>query len=180
MKQEFPYIVKPVNEQEMGVKWVVEYLDFPGITGGGDTPEEAIGIANEALQMYQEVLEKEGKPLPLPTNLNATGRITLRIPKTLHVRAIEMADREGVSLNTYISDALSKSVYGYNAFTDWMEKLREFSNGPVVTKHITSGVKFDTPIIGIKSPFSDMSFGLDQYEGNTIECKEVKPYAYQH
>lgn len=111
MKKEFPYIVKPVDKEEYGVKYLVEYIDFPGITGGADFPEDAIKIANEALDMYLEVLEKENKQIKLPTDFNANGRITLRIPKTTHLRAIEMAEREGVSLNTYILDSLSQKLY---------------------------------------------------------------------
>ena len=57
MKKEFSYIVKPVNQDEYGVNYVVEYIDFPGITGGGDTQGEAVQIANEALEMYIETLE---------------------------------------------------------------------------------------------------------------------------
>lgn len=59
MKDTFPYIVKSVDEDEMGVKWMVEYIDFPGITGGGDTEQEALEIAQEALEMYQKTLTEE-------------------------------------------------------------------------------------------------------------------------
>lgn len=123
MKKSFPYIVKPFNTEEYGVNYVVEYLNFPGITGGGDTQEEAIQIANEALDMYLETLKREGKTIPSPTDFNASGRVTLRLPKTMHLAVIEKAEREGVSLNAYIVDALSQKLYAFNAVDDLFKKL---------------------------------------------------------
>ena len=114
MKREFPFVVKPVNKEEYGVKYVVEYVDFPGITGGGDTPEEAIKIATEGFNMFVDVLEEEGKSIQTFTHINYTGRVTLRVPKTMHMRITEMAEREGVSLNTYILDAISQKLYSTN------------------------------------------------------------------
>lgn len=54
MNKDYPYIVKPVDKKEYDVNYVVEFIGFPGITGGGDTTDEA-------LEMYIEVLIAEGK-----------------------------------------------------------------------------------------------------------------------
>lgn len=111
MNNNFPYIVRKVNKDEHDVKIIVEYIDFPGIIGGGDTLNEALKIAEEGLDMYIDLLISEGKEIPSPYDFDATGRITLRTPKSVHLIATEMANREGVSLNTYINNALLEKIY---------------------------------------------------------------------
>ena len=182
MKKEFPYIVKPVNQDEYGVNYVVEYIDFPGITGGGDTQEEAVQIANEALEMYIETLELEGKEIPSATNFNATGRVTLRLPKSMHLRVIEMAEREGVSLNAYIVDALSQKLYSTSFFdeiykklsNDYLEKFRlitmadKHSDPQMIFFDYQTNIKEKTPL-----KFSEQ-FSMDKL----VTCKEEKNYAF--
>lgn len=41
----------------------------------------------------------------------------------MHLRVIEMADRDGVSLNTYIVDALSQKLYGTDLFDEVYKKI---------------------------------------------------------
>lgn len=111
MKKEYPFVVKPVDYDKMDVNFIVEYLDFSGVTGGGDTIEEAVSDAREALDMYMEILQEDGKTIPEPTNMSVSGRVTLRVPKTLHYKAVEAAEKEGVSLNSYICDSLAQRIY---------------------------------------------------------------------
>jgi hypothetical protein len=46
-------------------------------------------------------------PLPAKEDNDYSGRVTLRIPKTMHRHLAMSADSDGVSLNTYIIQALS-------------------------------------------------------------------------
>jgi predicted HicB family RNase H-like nuclease len=182
MKKEFPYIVKPVNQEEYGVNYVAEYIDFLGITGGGDTQDEAIQIANEALEMYIETLELEGKEIPSATNFNSTGRITLRLPKSMHLRVIEMAEREGVSLNAYIVDALSQKLYSTSFFDEVYKKLTneyldklKFINMTEKRNNLQS-VFFDYPNSIKEKPLMKFSeqFSVDKL----VNCKEEKNYVF--
>lgn len=69
----------------------------------------------EAIREYE--IEKTSGTLEL-TSLSevrdrvarANGRISLRVPKQLHVDLIEAAEDEGVSLNQYISYLLASGV----------------------------------------------------------------------
>lgn len=110
MKNKYPYIVREVNEEEYGVKYFIEYIDFPGITGGGETLEEAIEIAKEGLEMYLDTLKSEGKLAPAPFDSSSTGRITLRMSKSVHLAASEMSNREGISLNAFINDSIIRKI----------------------------------------------------------------------
>lgn len=47
-----------------GRTWGVRIPDFPGVHGGGTTPDEAIADANSALREVVEIMMAEGTPLP--------------------------------------------------------------------------------------------------------------------
>ncbi|KPL10638.1 hypothetical protein AMJ85_05415 [candidate division BRC1 bacterium SM23_51] len=44
--------------------WVVECPSLPGCISQGKTKEEAIANIREAIELYIEVLEQEGRPIP--------------------------------------------------------------------------------------------------------------------
>ena len=48
----------------------VWFPDLPGCFSGGDTLEEALANAPEAIALYAESLEEQGKPLPQPRRLS--------------------------------------------------------------------------------------------------------------
>jgi len=50
----------------MGPYGIVFY-DFPGCTAVGDTPEEAIAAAREAVEGHIAVMRDHGEPIPYPT-----------------------------------------------------------------------------------------------------------------
>jgi len=39
-----------------------------------------------------------------------SGKFTVRLPKSLHQALVDRADREGVSLNLFVTNALSRTV----------------------------------------------------------------------
>lgn len=45
------------------------FPDLPGCFSAGDTIEEAMRNATEAIGLYAEALDKDGRPLPLPRTL---------------------------------------------------------------------------------------------------------------
>ena len=47
------------------------FPDLPGCFSAGDTVDEALLNASEAVALYAESLAKEGKPLPPPRSLTA-------------------------------------------------------------------------------------------------------------
>lgn len=85
--------------------------EFPGLSGIGDTVEEAIAELQVALQGAIETYQAEGWPLPEP-HLQAqySGKLLVRMPKSLHGRLAQQAETEGVSLNTLVVTLLSAAV----------------------------------------------------------------------
>ena len=94
------------------IEYIVIFDDFPNLIGAGDTVEEAIQEARENLSAYINYCHENSISLPEPTNFEFkqnvfSGKVTLRMSKALHEKASIYADKEGVSLNAFINEAIS-------------------------------------------------------------------------
>ncbi len=68
-----------------------------------------IANINEARQLWIETAYEAGDDIPLPsTDETYSGKLLLRMPKSLHRRLAEEAEGENVSLNQYIVSVLSR------------------------------------------------------------------------
>ena len=82
--------------------------EFPDLTEYADTPEEAYALAIDAIETVAVVCAEKGKPMPDVMDLPAeySGRVTLRLPKSLHRTLSETALEEDVSLNQHLVNVL--------------------------------------------------------------------------
>jgi predicted RNase H-like HicB family nuclease len=102
---QYPVILYP--DQEGG--YVAQIKDLPGCLTQGETLDETIANINEARELWIETAYEAGDEIPLPsTDDTYSGKLLLRMPKSLHRRLAEEADRENVSLNQYIVSVLSR------------------------------------------------------------------------
>ena len=105
-----PYttIIEPIND-ESGSYYVGRIMEFDGCMADGDTKEETLQSLEEAMALWIETKLANGFDVPEPlTSGNASGKFTLRLPKTLHQRLTLEAKHEGVSLNQYALYKLAK------------------------------------------------------------------------
>jgi antitoxin HicB len=85
--------------------------EFPGLLAHGDTPEEAIKEAGIALEGVIEIYKESDLQLPAPqTRQEYSGQFRVRLPKSLHRQAAQMAEMEGSSLNTFVVAAIAEKV----------------------------------------------------------------------
>ncbi|MEH2230877.1 MAG: type II toxin-antitoxin system HicB family antitoxin [Nostoc sp.] len=88
--------------------YVAQIKDLPGCLTQGETLEETVANLNEARELWIATAYEAGDDIPLPSsNDNYSGKLLLRMPKSLHRRLAETSEREGVSLNQYIVSLLS-------------------------------------------------------------------------
>ena len=122
----------PINlytvETTDGIEWVAEYPDVKGCVGGGQTPEEALAEAKDNLEILLEFLQESGKTIPEPSKFQAeySGKLSLRISKSLHAKVAKEAKKEGSSINAFISEALASYIgekQGINPLTDMVRCL---------------------------------------------------------
>lgn len=116
------------SDDESRTGWVAEVEELPGCISQGDTPEEAVASVLDAMAGWISVMLEDGKPIPEPRDPSFSGRVLLRMPVTLHAELARGAEREGVSLNTYMTNALAGAVSWKNT-----------NGGQVTTKGSRSG-----------------------------------------
>jgi antitoxin HicB len=91
--------------------YVAKIKDLPGCVTQGESLEETMANINEVRELWIETAYEAGDEIPLPsTDANYTGKLLLRMPKSLHRRLAEAAEQENVSLNQYIVFLLSSSA----------------------------------------------------------------------
>ncbi len=85
--------------------------EFSGLSAFGDTAEEAITELKVAIGLATETYQAEGWDIPQPRQLpEYSGKLLLRMPKSLHGKLAQQAEVEGVSLNTFVVTLLSDAM----------------------------------------------------------------------
>lgn len=88
--------------------------DLPGCSAFGETPEQALGELQTAIDVWRSAAKKAGNPIPNPstpqTDPLPSGKVLLRMPRSLHARLIEQASTEQTSLNQLIIAMLSGGI----------------------------------------------------------------------
>lgn len=83
--------------------------ELPDVAEYGDTHEEAYELALDSIETTAEIFAEKGKQIPAPfvSAEDYSGRVTLRLAKTLHRSLALVAEQEGVSLNQHMVNVLS-------------------------------------------------------------------------
>jgi len=89
-----------------------EIMEFPGCIASGETASETLASLEDVARSWILAAIERGQhiPDPIESSSDFSGRFVLRIPKSLHKKAAWIAEREGVSLNTFITTSLSESI----------------------------------------------------------------------
>jgi antitoxin HicB len=93
--------------------FVAEIKDLSGCYSQGETLEETYQNIEEARRLWMESMYEDGNEIPFPgseSEKQYSGKFNVRIPKSLHRKLDEMAEKEGVSLNHFLVSTLSRAV----------------------------------------------------------------------
>ena len=124
------------NRYPFNIEWSEEDQEymatcpaFPGLSAFGASEEEALTEAKIALAGFIETCEANNIPLPEPEDrASFSGKLQLRLLRSLHRIAAKLAELEGVSLNTYIADALRTRVTGEQVAKPMIEEMRRHAS----------------------------------------------------
>jgi antitoxin HicB len=101
----YPFTVRPDTDDG---GYIVEFSDLRYCVGTGETIEEAIADAMIAKNEWIKAAYEDSINIPEPQSIDDyNGRISLRIPKSLHKNIIEVAKVEGVSANQLLNHLIS-------------------------------------------------------------------------
>jgi antitoxin HicB len=91
--------------------YYAEVLEFPGCFAEGNSVEETYRELENAAESWIEVRLSQGQDIPAPfSNLDYSGTVSLRIPRSIHKKAAIMAKKDRVSLNSFLMTAIASRV----------------------------------------------------------------------
>lgn len=106
-----PYTIQLHPSPEGG--YAVSIPELPGCISQGDTIEDALAMIEDAKRCWLEVALEEGHPIPEPGSKRRdeySGKLVVRMPRSLHRTLAEQAKSENVSLNQFILFHLARGV----------------------------------------------------------------------
>jgi len=97
------------TEADGHVFWVAKSSYLKGCVGQGDDQTDAIAELEENEKAWLETAAETGIPIPeIPVENveDYSGKMTLRLSPYVHMQAAKLAQKEGISLNQYINNAV--------------------------------------------------------------------------
>ncbi len=120
-----------------------EILEFPGCFAEGQTANEAIANLESAAMSWTEAVLDQGHEVPEPSiSQGYGGKIALRLPRSIHRRAVELAARDNTSLNQFILSAVAARIGAEDLLSALVKKLEKKLAGTTtnISSRITVGV----------------------------------------
>jgi antitoxin HicB len=118
----YPYEL--VLDRDQG-GYFARHPDLPGCTAEGESPQEAVANLDESRRLWIEARLEGGYPIPEPAKEEYRGRISLRIPRSLHASLARVAVRQEMSLNQLLTVILSEWAGGISV----LDKVEELLSG---------------------------------------------------
>jgi predicted RNase H-like HicB family nuclease len=118
-----PYARILIPEEDGG--YSAEMLEFPGCYAEGETPAEAVTELEKAAESWVDVMLEHNRAIPEPlANYDYSGKINLRLPRSIHKQAACFAQKDDVSLNQFFVSAIAASVGAEDLCERLIERIR--------------------------------------------------------
>jgi antitoxin HicB len=106
---QLPYRIELYPADEGG--YVATIPDLPGCVTQGETPEEALKLIEDAKAAWISTALDQNLAIPQPASSTSySGKLNVRMPKSLHRALVQAAETEGVSLNSLIVYQLMRAI----------------------------------------------------------------------
>lgn len=109
--EDYRFEMRRLAEDEGG-GILIAFPDLPGLISDGESYEEAIRNGREAFVEWIEAWQEMGRKVPLPSadeDLDP-AKFVLRMPHSLHLRAMATAAAEGVSANLLLTTIIAEGI----------------------------------------------------------------------
>ncbi len=111
--KKLPYTIEIIPDEDV---FFIKIKELPGCISQGSTKQEALEMVDEAMTLWLEAALEDVDEIPLPESMQEakySGKLSLRMPKSLHKKIANEAKEEGVSINSYVISCLSET-YAFN------------------------------------------------------------------
>jgi len=122
---QLPYSILLHQVEDEGKKyWIAEVPELPGCKSHGSTVEEAVKSVEEAKKDWITDSLEEGEGIPVPIEIGRySGKILVRMSRSLHRALSLIAESEKLSLNQLIVTILAKEVGRLSVLNRVEEKI---------------------------------------------------------
>ena len=104
-----PYTVQLIREDQE--TWFARVVELPGCMTEGDSAQEAAEMILDAMTGWIEIALEDGHAIPEPRPAeDYSGKFVVRLPRSLHRELVQAAERDGVSLNSFVNASLGRAV----------------------------------------------------------------------
>lgn len=145
------YLRKPYSRvlipEEDGT-YSADILEFPGCFAEGKTPNEAYTNLERVAESWIEAALEQGQEIPEPIETHEySGRIALRLPKSIHKQAAKFAEMDNTSLNQFFLSAIATKVGAGEFFEQLFNKLEDKLTTMATTlSSCTASIKVEAPM----------------------------------
>ncbi len=108
--------------------------ELPHLATYENTAQEAYEVLIEDIKALHEAAVRLGHEFPAPIeepSKEHSGRITLRLPRTLHRKLVEQCVYEDTSLNLYIVSLLSQGVSTANVASEVAASIKSIAKSAI-------------------------------------------------
>lgn len=128
------------EDDEGEVLYVGRVAEFPNISAFEDTFEATRDLILDSIQTLKRIADESHVelPLPYPAPLDEfSGRVTLRLSKSLHAKVSRMAAQEDVSVNQFLVTAVATYVGEADGISKVISEAVNYL-GNIVTETLTN------------------------------------------
>lgn len=157
--------LKRINEDGEDM-YYAHVSEIPDISAYGDTHSEVYDQVIEALTILQNEAASQGRTFPKPFNTNNlmsySGRVTLRMSKSMHGEVAKCAEEDGVSLNQWIIEAISQrrgfnvNTKNHNQSLTFSSKVLNLINSSMVNPSVQFGQYLENSPLHLSSSDEQM------------------------
>jgi RNA polymerase sigma-B factor len=112
-RRDLPYTVSVMRHHGNadGNEWTAHVEELPGCEAHGRSAAEAVRRIEDAIEVWIDDAVAHGREIPDPRSaVSYSGRLMLRMPRSLHAELSSAAETEGVSLNQFITTSLDHAL----------------------------------------------------------------------
>lgn len=150
-----------------------DILEFPGCFAEGRTIDEAYTNLEKVAESWIEAALEQGQEIPAPIEAHDfSGRIALRIPKSIHKQAAKFAEMDDTSLNQFFLTAIAARV----GAEDLIERLSK----RLGDRSVTFAAAFPSYIINLNAALLRIDSGkmiTTQYFPSELSEKPFIPWS---
>ena len=148
-------------------RFSAEILEFPGCFAQGNSPNDAFNNLEASAKSWIEASLDQGLDIPSPAlNQSYSGKVALRIPRSLHKRAAQFAGRDGTSLNQFLVAAIASRIGAYEYNTYLSERIDKLISSVTVANTLILQTSIHQ--LTIKAVFADNTGVISNVRGNQL------------